>query len=415
MYCSECGAKNKEEDLFCSECGAKLEHDDKVDRDVKPVVKKVRQPMSKKSKAIIIIVVVVLVLLGSSYKVASTLASPKRIAKDYIQALVDKDANKLYKYLNLDGDDTFATKDMFKTLVKEELADNNIENYKITDVDYADGKLSASVEFKYTVAGSSSEHDSEINLVKQKGKKYLFFDNWAISDVKDNMIVKDYTIKVAKGSKLVYNSIKVDKKYLDKDESNNNYDTYVLPIVFTTETELQVVLPSGLEISNRVTPSKYNTNYTVSFDENNITDKMKDSLLSATKDSINTLYQDAIAGKSFESVKSTYDRDGVDLKAIEEAYTSFVDKLADNNDKLKSITFNDISLYDLDVTKEGYFKVAVKVEYDYTIDYKKANDEIETRDKSSSGYMTVGMGYNGKEYYLVDFDEDDLIDYFYGF
>ena len=201
MFCGECGAKNKKTDTFCSECGAPLEQEVTKETGTTHTTVTPRQPMSKKNKIIIAIVAAVVIVLGIGYKVGNNLTSPRKIAEDYIKATINNDGEKLYKYIEIEGDTTFASKKVFADLMKDTKPTNEIVNYKITDVKYGDSKLSAKVTFKYTTKNSSSEKTDTVNLTKQKGNKYLIFANWKISDLSaDNILVEDFTLKVPKGA-----------------------------------------------------------------------------------------------------------------------------------------------------------------------------------------------------------------------
>ena len=87
MYCHECGTKNDKDDDFCSECGTKLEKED------------LKKPMSSKTKIIIITCVSLIVIFAGLFLTGKYLTGPKRIAKDYIDALVSNNVDKLYNYL----------------------------------------------------------------------------------------------------------------------------------------------------------------------------------------------------------------------------------------------------------------------------------------------------------------------------
>ena len=412
MFCGECGAKNKKNDAFCSECGAPLEHEDEKQVVTTNVVKKSKQPMSKKNKIIIGVIAAMVLLLGIGYKIGSDITNPKAVAKNYIQATIDKDGDKLYKYLELDGDKTFVTKKIFKSLLKNsDIESSNVENYKITEVEYGDGKLSAKVKFTYTIKGSSSEKTDTVNLTKQKDKKFLFFDNWKIADMTaENLTMKDYTIKVAKGATVTYAGVKLTDKYLNKDESTSKLDVYVLPLVFTTETKLKTVLSNGLEIEETVTPSKYYSTHTVSFDEDSLTESAKEKIVNKAKESLNTIYTNAIARKQFNEIKSNFEHEGLDLSDFESSYNEFVSDLEDAYSKLTSINFTDLSIYDLEIDEDGNLEVEVKVNYDYTVSYTNWDDEVETHEDSYYSYMTVVLAYDKDAYYLVNID--DLEDYF---
>ena len=406
MFCGECGTKNKKGDAFCKECGAKLEVVEVKKTKTKNVVNNTpKKSMTKSTKIIIGVIALVVVAFVALFVVLGNITNPKNVAKEYIQAVINKDGNRLYSYLNISGDSTFVSKKVFSDYVKEELEDTSITNYKITDVEYSTGKLQATVKFTYTTKNSSSESNGKVSLTKDKSKKYVFFDNWKISDSINTTVVKDYTLKVTKGSKLTFGGINVDKKYLNSSKSSNEYDVYVLPQVFAYETVVKAVLPSGLEIEEKVTPSSYNSNHTVSFDEDSMTDAAKNKIIEVAKKDITTIYTSAIAKKSFADIKSNFNVSGNDLTKLEQSYNEFVSDLGSESNILTSFTVTDATVYDIDLDSNGYIDVEFKVNYDYTIKYNDYSNNEKTHSDSDYDYMDVKLTYNKGSYYLVDVSE----------
>lgn len=401
MFCSECGTKNEEGSMFCSNCGNKFEVEETKQKNT---VKKETKPMSKKNKIICVVVLVVAVVLGVGYKVLDDKTSPKTIANDYIKARINNNTDKLYSYLNIDGDKTFISKKIFKEVMKDSnTSTSKIENYKITDVEKKD--LSAVVKFTYTVKGSSSEKTASVNLVKGKDKKYFLFDDWKIGDLStEDAILKDFKVKVLKGSKVTYAGIEVKDKYLSKEDSDKTYDVYVLPQVFKSKTKVSVELPSGMKIENDITPSTYRNSYTPTISESSLSEDAKKEIISSFKTILTDLYNDGIEGKKFADVESKYKVDGVKLDDLKKSYDEFVENLAKATNKLKSFKITDATLSSISLNEDGYYNVRVKVTFDYTIDYTNYSNETTSYDKSDYSYITLTLGYNDSKYYLEDID-----------
>lgn len=412
MFCGECGAKNESDALFCAECGKPLAHEENketktVERTVVP-----RQPMSKKNKIIISIIVLVVVVLGVGYKIGSDLTSPKKIANDYIQAMINQDGEKLYKYIEIEGDTTFASKKIFADLLKSEKDESNIVNYKITDVKYGDSKLNAKVTFKYTTKNSSSEKTDTVSLTKQKGNKYLIFDNWKISDFSaDNLLVKDFELKVPKGAKVSFAGINVTEKYLSKDNSTSKLDVYVLPEVFSSKTIIKTQLSNGLEMEKEVTPSSYRNSYTLTFDEDSLSENSKETIINKSKEVLTTIYTNAIARKEFDEFKSSFEHGGLDLTKLNNSYKEFLEDLSGTTRTLTSIEFTDMSIYDVELNSDGYIDVEVRASFDYSTKYTSYNGEEITDEDDDYKYITLTYAYDNNNFYLIDMD--DLQYYFY--
>lgn len=412
MFCGECGAKNKNGDRFCSECGSTLQvvEEPKVEKNVQKSTKE-KQPMSKKNKIILAVVAVVVVVLGVGYKLISDACSPKKIADDYIQAVLEQDADKLYKYLEIKDDKTFVSKKIYTELVGEQEEENQIQNYAITNIEYGEGKLSATVTYRYTKKDSSTESTGVIILTKQKGKKFLFFDDWKVNSGVDANLVENYTLKVPKGSVVTYAGVEVKDTYLDQEKSTDSLDVYVLPQVFAKSTVVKATLANGMELEQTVTPSSYYATQTIQFNQNSLSDATRDKMASTAKDVLTTLYSNAMAKKAFSDIKSSFQHDGLDLTDLEESYSSFVSSLTNATNTLTSISFTEVSLYSVSLNDDGNLKVRVKAKYNYSVKYKAYfSDEESTHDDSTYSYMTITLGYDKGNYYLVD--ADSLTTYF---
>lgn len=393
IFCASCGTKNSEEALFCEKCGEKI---------VKENEQKEKKTISKGTKIILIAVFIIALILGITYKFFDGITNPKYIAKEYVEAVINNDINKLYSYINVDGDTTFITKDIFKKIWEELQQNGNIINYKVGDVTYSDGNLSATVNFTYTTNNSTIEQTGKINLIKGKGKKYLLFDNWEISDFNaNNLILDNFTLKVPKNSTVKFEGTIIDKKYLNENESTNTIDVYILPKVFKEEITIETELSNGFILIDDITPSDYNNTYKVDFSEESISEKEKDNIVSFSKEKILSLYESAIANKAWEEIKNNYPNSSKDIK---DNYEEFIEDLKNNYSTLKTITLKSGSIYDIDMDQDLYIEVELRINYDYTVEYTSYDKQLKTSNKSSYSYMTIILGKNKDGYYLYDID-----------
>lgn len=424
MYCSACGAECKREDAFCGECGTAIKKEDshslktKKIKDVEEPKKRERKPnfiITKKNKILIGFALLLVALLFGSYQLGSHMYSPKRIASRYIEAVKNNDTNALYKYLEMDeSDTTFVTKKVFQELTKGENKGKTIENYKITDITYGSGKLSATVSFKYTSKGSSTESTGQVYLTKQRKKNLFIFDSWKVNNSNDTTVVKDFTLKVPVGSKVTYAGIEVSSKYLEKNVDTSNtassYDIYVLPQVFAIKTKVTASLANGITIEEDITPTSRYGSVTLNLTKDNLSDAIQKALNDKAKEIVTNLYGAAMERKPFVDIKESFEREGVNLETLENNYQDFASSITSDLNQLTKIDFKESSIYNL-VTEGENLKVRFKMKYDYTVKYKSYfSNEEQTHDDSSSSYVTLIMGIDGNNYYLVDFE--NLITYF---
>lgn len=403
MYCGECGAKIGKNEAFCGECGAKVEtiqEEPAKKTDSMPSAPK--QPMSKKKKMLLLVCAILVVGLYLGYNYLGEKYGPKGVAEEYVKALMARDSDRLYDYLNLEGDNTFTSKGKFKEIIKSSDDSSEITNYVIGDVSYSDGNLSAQVSVKYTLKGAQSETNETVHLTKAKKKTYGIFDTWEISEDFDSIIVKDYKIKVPKNSKVTVDKVTLDKKYLDSKSSSDNWDVYKIPQIFQSSITIKANI-SGFDIEQKVTPSTYYNDYTMELSLKNLSKENVSSLEEEIKTDYNTLYKNLIEKKTWDQVKDSYNFTGANLTELEEIYKDLYDDIVDNEYRtLKAFNITSVSISTLSLTDEGQIRVGFKANYDYTVDYKKYDDSIETKNGKSSSNTTFYYVYSGDALKLVD-------------
>jgi len=168
MFCPECGIKNVKNAKFCAECGSKI-IDDRPKIKVIGPLNNTKKPMTKKTKIIISISVILCVLIIAFFGICSAKFTPSKIAEGYFVALKDKNADELYKYLDVKNSG-FTNKKLFEKVYDGKK--DNIINYSVVDeVESADG-LNALVTINYTKKGSNKVSSETISLIKEKSKKY---------------------------------------------------------------------------------------------------------------------------------------------------------------------------------------------------------------------------------------------------
>lgn len=410
MFCGECGTKNEKNAQFCENCGSKLVVEKSVAQKTnsassqkKPTNEsfsmKLKQ-MPKKKKILLGVVVAIILILIVSYTIISNKLSPRAIAKDYFLAVTNVDTDKLYQYMDIEKSE-FTNKDIFVKLATRDMDEDDkvkVANYKIGNVEKSNDGLTATVSISYVLEGEDDPDTVKVTMVKQKSKKYLFFDDWRISN---NMAVmstkKDYQIKVLKDTKLTIEGIEVNKKYIDKDLSNETYDVYKMPAMFTEKYEMKLALPLGFEVEDTVNVSSY-SNYTFKFSEKNLPENLKKQMMETTKSGLQTLYNGAKDQKSFDEIKQVFANENVDLSDLQETYTSLSNSLS--NSGLNAIEFTEVTLSDLDLTEDGY-RASVKTKYKYTISYTSLG-ETKTHDSSSSDTMYIYYTFVDNEFKIID-------------
>ncbi len=402
MYCGECGAKLKKGATFCGECGAKVKEqkEEKPEEEKKKVVKK-RKPMAKKTKILLGVLVVVVVALVVAFNVLQNRFGPEGVATEYLEALISNNADRIYDSLNLDGDTTFTTKEAFREVFSESSNSySDIVNYKLLDVTYGEGELSATVRFQ--IATSDDEDTISIKVVKNSGKNLLVFDSWQVANISNSLVVKDYQISVPKNASVSVNDISLEEKYLNSEKSNDELDVYVIPQIFASDVTIKTTLPYGIDVTEEVSVSSYNTSHKTDVSLDNLSDDMVSKLQTQVNSDITKLYQNIIAKSDWNAVKESYSYNNVNLSSLQEAYVDLYEDLVQDSSttltafKVTNVTITDVSL------DNGRLEVSAKYNYDYTLNYTNYNDEVQTKNGSSSYSSTLTYDYFEDNFKLYD-------------
>ena len=321
MFCGECGTKNKKGAQFCENCGAKME------TPKKEVFVKEKKPMTKKNKIITGVVGLAAIIVVASCIFLGSLTSPKNIAEKVFNATVNYDFDTIYKYLNVE-DSEFTSKEMFNKVMTSnyDIEDKPvIVNYSVGEPVISDDKMSATVTITYMMKDKDKSDTFDVKLVKDKNKKWLFFDNWLVN-TKGIDVAKNYKIEVAKGSTISVEDIALSSKYLNSEESNENYDVYVIPSIFEARYEVNITLPIGLQVTSKMNVYD-NGSYKYRMSLNDLTNEVKDNLISISKSSLQTLYDGVKEQKSFDDIKSNFEYENGDLTTLKSDYENLVNSI----------------------------------------------------------------------------------------
>lgn len=395
MFCGECGTKNEKGAAYCENCGAKLEENEvKEKKSVKKENNKKKEnhkKLSKKQKILIIVGCGVIVLLISLYQLGSYLTNPEQIVKSYIEAINNRDYDELYNAANYSGDKTFISKDLYKEKVEDTLDDNiKINNYNIASTTYEDGGLTAKVTANVSATNGSDTETEEVTftLTKLKDKKYLIFDNWTLNnqDLLNLDVVKDYKIKVPKGTVVTFNNLKVNDKYLS---NKNNTDTYTLPQVFAVTTKVEFKLPSNITLDDEIIPSSYNNNYELDITRSDFSSDEQEKLIEAINDGVTKAMEGLTTNKSFDDVKNNFATDYNDN--LKEEYEDYLNDLNSEDYTVSNFKITNTTISYISFDEDFNLTIRVRMNYSYTATSK---EDGETDDDTDYNYYEYSLIYD---------------------
>lgn len=220
MICPNCG-KDVPDGNFCEECGSSLHI--KKETKIKPKkVKKAGEGFSKKGKTIIgILILILCISVGFFYIEGSKFSTAEKTAEQYRKYYNNQQWDKIYDMTNI-TETEFITKASYEKVMANETGQLGEINSSYDNKD--------SVE-KQIYFGS----DSYCTLQKLNRKRYLFFDQWELANLKlDTVHVK---IPYIPQCPVTIDGTSIRDVYLTEKEDEKYYDIEVLEGIHTVTYE----------------------------------------------------------------------------------------------------------------------------------------------------------------------------------
>ena len=380
MYCAYCGKKNKLKAKFCGYCGKQITKNFNIKENI------------KKHWLVYLIIALLVMISGVLYSYFNYLTKIETVAKQYFEAVINHDSDSLYHYVD---STPFTSKEIFEKFLSNENK-HKIINYKVTDI--LIDNMKGRVNINYLLDGETSDYDVSIYLVKNKNKKYWFFDNWTVvSDIFE--IVKNYEIKVPKDATLELENIVVDRSYINKYKSNEYIDTYVIPEMFNYKYHATIRLANGFIIEDDIFAQPL-ASYLL--DDISLTDTMNEKLKSTIKNDLKTVYNSVMNNESSDVFIDHFKTDD-NLSSLQKSYDDLYKYIANLGNTLTSIDFTNINLKSVTVQKQGYLKVEVYIKYNYSIKYMSHNGDS-SKSNTSDAYITLVYNYKDDAFKLIGMD-----------
>ena len=264
----------------------------------------------------------------------------------------------------------------------KETKEDKVINYSVTNSNVSTDNLEAEVTIKYITENGKSQ-SMQVNLVRNKNNKYLFFDNWEVNDEAE--LIKDYQIRVSKGSEVILAGEKLTKNYLEKEDSNSEYDVYKIPYMFKLTYHVTVSYPAGVTVKKEVKPVGFINRDTLDLSLEDLSKKEQKNISEKVLKKINLLYDSALDNKSYSEIKDNFSEDN------EEDYNDFKELLNERFDA-KNLKFSNVKLNRVSLDEDGNLNISFKIDYSYEKDGKE----------ESSAYSKISFK-DVKDYKITDF------------
>ena len=359
MICNNCGTKNENDAVHCKKCEKNL-----INKEKKSIFDRI-DSLSNTIKKLLFILLFIAIVVAGIYFGLRYVYGPRKTVENYMNAIIDKDYDKIVDYALGDEDLTFIDKKEVEKEIKENIEEQEeIRNYDITKIKYKDNELRAIAKVSVIYANDKTD-DIEIELIN-RGSRNVFKNKWKI--ISDNLIdinlEKNYNVAVPKGSSITVDGIKVDKKYLLKD--NNKYkglDLYELPVILSGTHKLSLVINKEIVTKKIDTEKLIKLNDIIQITEDDLSDESIEELNKRVEESLTSIMNDLT---QTEQIVITNDYSKyVDEKHLQEIFEDKREDLLKDNKELTNFKITNTLLSNVSVDKKG-----IVLRYLFTYEYE---------------------------------------------
>ncbi|MBR2711756.1 MAG: DUF4878 domain-containing protein [Bacilli bacterium] len=359
MICNNCGTKNENDAVHCKKCEKNL-----INKEKKSIFDRI-DSLSNTIKKLLFILLFIAIVVAGIYFGLRYVYGPRKTVENYMNAIIDKDYDKIVDYALGDEDLTFIDKKEVEKEIKENIEEQEeIRNYDITKIKYKDNELRAIAKVSVIYANDKTD-DIEIELIN-RGSRNVFKNKWKI--ISDNLIdinlEKNYNVAVPKGSSITVDGIKVDKKYLLKD--NNKYkglDLYELPVILSGTHKLSLVINKEIVTKKIDTEKLIKLNDIIQITKDDLSDESIEELNKRVEESLTSIMNDLT---QTEQIVITNDYSKyVDEKHLQEIFEDKREDLLKDNKELTNFKITNTLLSNVSVDKKG-----IVLRYLFTYEYE---------------------------------------------
>ena len=258
----------------------------------------------------ILLILVIIVILFFSFKESDeiTYNNPKKMATNYVEALISGDYSRAFKYIYL-PQDSFVNKKDFEEYVKNHNSYSKIKGKKLSEII------------------DNEDNSFKVSVVDDKGgiiRFDLLILDRTINDYRideGDIFVSDYVMNVPSNTDIYIDNVLVDKGMITR--KTKNEDMYVLPAIASSTKKIKLYTPLS-EKEEEIIPSSENDGTHFKIELNN--DELKTKALNYIMKTWNSMYSEYTKGSKIDSVKKYFDEEVMDSE-IKLYYKTGFDKM----------------------------------------------------------------------------------------
>ena len=225
--CTNCNKEFDDSISFCNQCGTRLV--DVQELSPEETIQTAQHGL-KKVPVWVMLLVVVLLVGGVGIGIGIRQTSAKSSLQKYVDAIVSKDWETAFQYMEAAGETDNISKDVYADWVQQAFTD--IQSYSMEIVEDTD------IYKKYTVEFIGTEDtvffQNTYTVKKQDSKKMLIFPDWQLDS--SAFIVKNTMFSVPEGAEILFDGVQLTPIA----EPENGMVTYQVDIAFVGPHSLMI-------------------------------------------------------------------------------------------------------------------------------------------------------------------------------
>lgn len=353
MICPKCHMKGKIKDRYCEKCGLKLQFE--------------MPKISKKMKLVLLTVISILVVFVSIFFIGYYLTSPSYVAKKYFESVIQNDIHTIYEKIG-GIDSTFVSE---KILQEKVDIFEHVDTYHISSIE--ENGRTARVLITYYLENDSKTYQVSVDLYRNHAKKWLIYPNWKVDSA---YIAKNVVFEVPTNSKVTVDGKKLTD-FQNIEQSTDAYDVYQIPKMIAGTYTVQVTLPIGTIIDQKIEMEDAKR---ITVGDFELSDETREKIETTALQNLQILYDGAIQNQTYDMIQDKL----VSTKShaqIGKRYRTFKSSIQGQN-----VTFTNVKIASVEVTsayynRNGKFTTTLEIVHHDSYTYDK-NGEIITAEKT---------------------------------
>lgn len=376
---------------------------------VSPKKKKKKRKIPLALKCIFIIFLLLGIAFTLFYFYIKQQTSPYRIATKYAETFMSKDVTALFDTMGMERD-TFITPESLRNYLREHLNYDKVSAYNMVEFTNTGDENTKQYGITWQTNERNRQYTQTLTLKKSPHKLYFLFDNWKIDT--SEYQAKNCSIGVPANAIVSIDGIEVPT---DKASSGTaNLSVCKLGSLFPGSHTISVRMAGFTDYfsATNLKSGDYSSQniYTVTPSMLKITAETEKTLKEDAEKLIHSIYECALAGKSFEKLENACTFEDTSKEHLKQAYNTLVTNHIKSATHLTDVNFTSYSSSTATTyAEDGCYAVKVSANIDYTAnsvvvkgDTTEGDSSRQNKSGPGSSFFTITFHYKEGTWSIFD-------------